>query len=225
MKVIDKEKTYSLVDYLKKHHMYEDCCGLVKINNTEGLYCLYYDHIRDAGKTVKLDNPRYRDYKDHGYKGVCDDSQVLLAEVPIDQISQGQLTIYYSKEAFQKHCRDYQSYQTWLKERNTQRYTDIKNHNQQIDGKNMMHCIRLLRMAKEIALTGECIIRRHDFQELLDIRQGKVSLQKLIESTNDLIQEVEELFEKSNLPDKIDTRFTNMLLKNIRSSSIFIKYE
>jgi hypothetical protein len=36
-------------------------------------------------------------------------------------------------------------------ERNLQRWVDVKSHDQKIDGKNMMHCYRLVQMAREIA--------------------------------------------------------------------------
>jgi hypothetical protein len=40
-------------------------------------------------------------------------------------------------------------YQEWLQKRNLQRWVDVKSHDQKIDGKNMMHCYRLVQMARD----------------------------------------------------------------------------
>lgn len=220
MKVINKEKSYPLVKYLKDHKMHEDCCGLVKVNDTEGLYCLYYDAIADMMKDQDLSNPRYREYVPHGYKGICNDDQIYLSKVPSWQIQNGIVNIQYNLNGFQEHCKDYNSYQTWLSERNTARYVDVKNHGQMIDGKNMLHCYRLLEMAKEIAECGEFNVRRANASDLLKIRKGEVSLQELLDKANVLVEEIDELFKQSTLPDKIDSKLVDNILKEIRKESL-----
>ena len=219
MRAIDKQKVYPLTRYLKDHKLHEDCCGLVKID-VEGLYCLYYDHLADMSKYSALDNPRYQGITSHGYKGVCNDDMPLVSEVPIWQADNGLIPIHYNLQEFQKHCRDYNSYQVWLKERNTQRYVDVKNHGQMIDGKNMLHCYRLLEMAKEIAEKGEFNVRRPNAQELLKIRKGEVCLQELLDRTDKLCNEVSQSFEKSNIPDSIDKKLVDTILKEIRKESL-----
>lgn len=66
--------------------MHEDCCGLAKVNDSENLYALWYDDIKEMSKTKDLSNPRYKDWKDFGYKGVCNDVELLLSEIPEWQI-------------------------------------------------------------------------------------------------------------------------------------------
>ena len=220
MKVIDKEKSYPLIKYLSNNNFSEECCGLVKVNDTEQLYCLYYDDIADIMKTCDMSNPRYKDYVSHGYKGICNEDQIYLSEVPSYQIQNGLINIQYNLNGFQEHCKDYNSYQTWLKERNTARYVDVKNHGQMIDGKNMLHCYRLLEMAKEIVETGQFNVQRPNAKELLKIRRGEVSLKELLDKTDSIIEEINILFNKSTLPDKIDKELVNNILKEIRQESL-----
>ena len=122
----------------------------------------------------------------------------------------------YNKDAYMTHCRDYKSYETWVLNRNEQRWVDVESHDQKIDGKNMMHCRRLMDMAREIAEGSGIIVRRPNAQELIDIRQGKVDLQSLIDHVENEIKQVDILFEKSTLPDKVDMNFVNQILINIR---------
>jgi hypothetical protein len=114
------------------------------------------------------------------------------------------------------HCKDYNEYQEWLDKRNLQRWVDVESHGQKIDGKNMMHCRRLLEMAKEIAQGKGIIVRRENAQELLAIRRGEVDLQSLIDRAENDILEIDQLFQESDLPESVDPDLTKSLLVNIR---------
>jgi hypothetical protein len=92
----------------------------------------------------------------------------------------------------------------------------VESHGQKIDGKNMMHCKRLMEMAKEIGEGKGIIVRRPNAQYLISIRKGEVDLQTLIDSVEEEIKEVDRIFEESVLPDKIDENFINNLIINIR---------
>ncbi|TAE47392.1 MAG: nucleotidyltransferase, partial [Cytophagales bacterium] len=130
----------------------------------------------------------------------------------IDAIS----VVYFNKEAYSKHCKDFRQYQEWLDNRNTQRYIDTNIHNQKIDGKNLMHCRRLLDMAIEIATEKTIKVKRPNANQLLSIRKGEMSLDKIIEEAEIDIQKLEYLFQNSDLPDEIDAVFVNNLLLEVR---------
>jgi hypothetical protein len=114
------------------------------------------------------------------------------------------------------HCKDYRDYELWLQNRNTQRYVDIKGHNQQIDGKNLLHCRRLLDMAIEIATEKTIHVRRPNADYLLSIRRGEVPLDSIIEKAELDLLMLEELFANSGLPKDCDKDFVNGLLLKIR---------
>ena len=82
--------------------------------------------------------------------------------------------------------------------------------------KNMMHCMRLIRMSKEIGRGEGIQVRRADREYLLSIRKGEIDLDSLIETAEAEIKEMDYIFEDSNLPDKIDANLVNTLLIKIR---------
>lgn len=85
------------------------------------------------------------------------------------------------------------------------------------NSKNIMHCVRMLRMAEEMLTTGELNVRRTDREELLDIRNGLREYDELIEYSNGKIKLLDELVDISPLPQVIDFELLNTLLIDIRT--------
>ena len=176
---------------------------LTKIDNTKQLYKLWSIYDTNLG--------------DGWRKPFCNDDDLLVSAIPENITSKNVCAIVqYDLDGFQAHCREYNQYQTWLKERNEQRYVDVQNHGQKIDGKNMMHCYRLIQMAREIVTEHKVIVERPNRQELLDIRHGKYDLNSLLSKAGDEIKEIEELFKNSDLPDKPNLDKINEISINIR---------
>jgi len=123
----------------------------------------------------------------------------------------------YNKDAYTKSCKDYASYQEWLENRNEQRYVDNKESDQNYDGKNLMHCKRLLQISKEIAETGTIQIKRPNPEELQDIRKGRVNLDDLISWSENTMNELESIYADSDLPDDVDGEVINRTLIKIRT--------
>ena len=136
-------------------------------------------------------------------------SSIPKGETPVAIIS-------FNKEGYTMHCKDYKEYQEWLENRNEARYVETQEHGQRIDGKNMMHCMRLIRMAQEIGAGKGIIVRRPDAQELLSIRRGEVDLTNLIEMADQAIEEMDNIFDNSDLPKKVNPELVNNLLVKIR---------
>ena len=143
-------------------------------------------------------------------------NQLRLSSIPKGQ--EPFCTITYNKDGYSEHCKDFREYEEWLSKRNLQRWVDVKSHGQQIDGKNMMHCRRLMDMAREIAEGKGILVKRDNAQELLSIRRGEIDLQTLIDHVESEIKEVDTLFKESDLPEKVDENFINSLLVKIRKS-------
>jgi hypothetical protein len=114
------------------------------------------------------------------------------------------------------HCKDYKEYQEWLDNRNEARWVDVQSHGQKIDGKNLLHLVRLLKMSREIIEGKGIIVRRKDSDELLKIRRGEVNLESIINWSKEEIDKIDFLFRDSNLPDRVDSDFINKLIINIR---------
>lgn len=205
--VFNEGESMLLVDYLQDVGYQLKYCGLAGVDHIRDGYALYYD----------VDS-EYNGY-DHSniYKGVASEDSNQLR---LDSIPKGELPIafiHYNKDGYTQHCNAYKSYNTWLAERNTQRYVDIEGHGQKIDGKNMLHCRRLIDMAMEIAQEGTINVRRPNAQELIDIRKGKVDLEKLLDRAEEDILRMNEVYAKCSLPDSVSMDACNDLLKRVRT--------
>lgn len=140
-------------------------------------------------------------------------------------ISKGSLHIGYLRfdvNGYSSHCADYKSYQDWLKNRNTIRYEHIKNHGQKYDGKNLLHTIRILNMAKDISDGKGVIVRRpkNEIDYLINIRKGKVDLEEVYTYAESKIESIKLNFLHSNLPDKVERSFLDKLITKIRIDNI-----
>ena len=204
------EKSIPLVDFMNEKGMDQKFCGLSNVPHSRDTYALFYDF-----KEEETDG----EIKNLGFKGIAfeDSNQVRLSSIPIDTPNNYFIGhISYNKDGYSQHCKDYLSYQEWLENRNEARWVDVQSHGQKIDGKNMMHCKRLMEMAKEIGHGKGIIVRRPNASELIAIRKGEVDLQTLIDSVENEIKEIDMIFENSNLPEKIDENFINKLIVEIR---------
>lgn len=84
-------------------------------------------------------------------------------------------------------------YEEWKKSRNPARAM-LEAHFG-YDTKHAGHLIRLLRMGREILLTGEMLVVRPDASELLDIRNGKWTYDQLMANVDPLMAELEDIYE------------------------------
>ena len=213
----------------------EKFCGVVNVPNARDLYVVYFDydanncfneripeHMREASKAWRKEEGHSMGY---GYKGlvktgeganVAESNQLRLSSIPKGQTPI--CNIIYNKDSYSTHCKDYKEYEEWLENRNEQRYVDTQAHGQKIDGKNMMHCMRLIRMAQEIGAGKGIIVRRPDAQELLSIRRGEIDLDNLIDMAEEEIASMDEIFDNSDLPNGVDKDLVNDLLIKIRKS-------
>jgi hypothetical protein len=126
----------------------------------------------------------------------------------------------FNKDGYSKHCKQYTEYKKWEKERNPLRYES--NLNKNYDAKNMMHCVRLMHMAYEIAQgKGFNVDRTNiDREFLLNIRNHKFEYEYLINYLDEFKIKMEDAMTNSNLPDKVDIDKVNELLIKIRKMYI-----
>lgn len=85
------------------------------------------------------------------------------------------------------------------------------------DLKNASHLIRLLKMGIELIRDGNVNVNRSDIdaQELLDIKYGKWSLDKVQKYSNELFHELDKYYEKTSLPDEPNKKEAEILLLEI----------
>lgn len=202
--------------YLRENDMRQELCGLAKLNHIRDCYVLHYDYQMQYGQDSQIQ----RVVEPLGYKGIIGDNsnEVRLSSIP--KHSTPQVLMYFNKDGYSIHCKDYREYQEWLSNRNTQRYVDSQSHGQQIDGKNLMHCVRLLDTAMEIATDKTIHIRRPNAQELLKIRRGEVKLEELLDRCEEDIKKLDNLFAASGLPKEVDKELVQNILLEIRKNYV-----
>lgn len=120
--------------------------------------------------------------------------------------------------------REWDQYQNWKKNRNPTRAALEEKFG--YDTKHAYHLVRLTRMAEEAQTTGKIIVKRiHDREELLDIRNGAWSFEKLMDFTEKATANAELLYKNSNvlpnLPDKnkLDKLLVELVEKSLSKYS------
>lgn len=176
--------------------------GASKIPNCRDMYYIY---------------PKVKE--DLEYYGLTNEEEssndLRLASIPVSETMRG-IAMSYNKDGYIEHCKDYKSYTTWLTERNVQRYVDIENHQQKIDGKNLLHCYRLIETGIEIAKLHTINVRRKNSDFLIEIRKGKHNLEELLAKSDSMIVELNKAFDESSLPEKVDRGYFMSLIVKLR---------
>jgi uncharacterized protein len=192
-----KQGVYPLKDWLTKMDMEEKHVSLNKLNHTREGYQLYYNVLEET-------------------RGICaeDSTKLRTNSTPVDL--EPYATVLYNADSYTQHCKEFESYQKWLTERNENRYVNQKNHEQVYDSKNMMHVRRLLDVAEEIATGQGLNVKRPNREYLLSIRCGEVNLEDILAKAEDDIIRVQELFDTSDLPDDVDKNLVEEILLKIR---------
>lgn len=198
--ILDGPGSVPLKKWLSENSKVQEKCGLTNIGNTKGMHALFYD---DSGSL--------------GYKGIIqheEANQVSLSSVPKDEKPTAYL--YCNLDAYSTYCKDYKEYWKWVSERNEDRYNVNQQHGQNYDSKNMMHTIRLLQSCEHIFKTNSLQIRVDNREELLDIKAGNWSYEKVMQKAEDLIDSIEHEHSTSLLPDSPDLKETEKILIEIR---------
>ncbi len=199
--VIHEQGSMTLNTWLTKSNFVQEDCGLVNINHMRDMYALFHNSQMNAGYL----------------KGIC--SGVDANDVSLSAVEKGIKPLgvmSFNKDGYSKYCKDYKEYWDWVEKRNELRYENTIEHGKNYDTKNMMHTFRLLNMAEEIATEGKVKVRRHDREFLLNIRKGYYSYDELVAQANEKISLIDELYEKSNLPEQPDFKKAEQLLMEMR---------
>jgi len=167
--------------------------GLAKVDHAHDIYAMYDLSPFDIPKGI--------------VKDIIKANDVQLCSFPKEAEFVAWLT--FNKDAWSTHCKRYNEYQTWLKERNPDRFKMNKEHGKNYDSKNMMHTFRLLKVALEIANDNRLRVRRPDdeIEILMKIRKGEYEYDNLVSEAEAMIQELDEAYDKCKLPQKVNQDF------------------
>ncbi|MEG0187155.1 DNA polymerase beta superfamily protein [Algoriella sp.] len=198
--IIIENKTISIKNWLTDNLLKQEYCGLSKINHTKDLFALYYNENLNYKGIIKNDS----------------NDDVRLSEVPENEKPVAYFT--FLKDEYSTYCKQYIEYWEWMELRNEDRYTTNIEHGKNYDSKNMMHTIRLLKVAKELLETGHLNVKRiDDREELLSIKNGDFTYEEVIKMANNLQKEIEKLAKMTQLKDEIDYSKIEKFLINLRT--------
>lgn len=199
--IVRGQGSSKLNSWLERTGYKQEDCGLVNIPHMREVYSVFHKSQLTEGF----------------FKGIVsgpDAFDVSLSSVPIGL--EPVAIMSFNKDGYSKYCKDYKSYWQWVDKRNDERYENTIEHGKNYDAKNMMHTFRLLNMAEEIAKEGKINVRRHDREFLLKIRSGEFEYDALVEMANEKVQQIENWFDNSDLPNEPDLQKANDLLFQLR---------
>lgn len=173
-------------------------CGLTAVQHAAGMFSIYEGPSSD-------------------YRGIVspkDPDTLIFSSVPKEALPV--TWMHFNQDAFQAHCKAHREYWEWVGQRNPERYATNAQHGRGYDSKNLMHTLRLLDMAGEIAREGVLRIRRPNRDYLLRVRSGEFEYEDLVADAERKLAEVQAEFERSSLPDHPDRERVNALLVRLR---------
>lgn len=200
--ILENNSSVALKKWLSENGKVQEKCGLVSIDNTKGMFALFYDELGDLN-----------------YKGIIQNEEAN--QVSVSSVPKGEKCIAYlfcNLDAYSTYCKDYREYWKWVSERNEDRYNVNQNHGQNYDSKNMMHTIRLLQSCEQIFKNSSLNIRVDNRDELLDIKAGNWSYEKVLAKAENLIKSIDHYHSISKLPEYPDRNKTTKILVEIREN-------
>jgi predicted nucleotidyltransferase len=187
-----------VLDWLAARGISPRECGLTAVQHAAGMFAIYHD---SRGEMRGIVSPK-------------DPDTLIFSSVPKEAIPLAWM--HFNRDAFQAHCKAHREYWEWVSQRNEERYATNASHGRGYDSKNLMHTLRLLDMAGEIAAEGVLRIRRPNRDYLLRVRSGEFAYEDLVARAEEQLAEVQAAFDKSPLPDQPDREQVNALLVEIR---------
>lgn len=116
----------------------------------------------------------------------------------------GFIELLKKEKRYLQAANHWRSYLAWKKGRNRARAELETAYG--YDSKHAMHLVRLMKMGEEVLLTGNVNVYRKDREELIDIRNGKWSFEKLVDWSDDKAARLNQIVREglSVLPEEPD---------------------
>lgn len=161
------------------------------------LHKVYWDREKAGDVPPK---PERADYGlPHRPKYPKDKLNSLIA-VPASAIAEEERSYIESERRYFEDKAKYDKWNQWAKSRNPSRAELERKFG--YDTKHAMHLVRLLCMCEEILRDKDVLVRRPDAPFLMEIRNGKMSYEELMDWVEKKEDRLRELEKASDLPNK-----------------------
>lgn len=180
-------------EWLEMNHLKEENISLAKLNHARDAYAVFLypgGFCKPNGNDVHVNN------------------------LPKGLTAVG--TLFFNRDAYTIHCKDYKNQKEWETKRNPVRYES--NLGKSYDAKNMSECIRLVRTCTEIAEGETYKVNRKgiDDEFLLRVRAHEFEYEELMDIATGDIEKMERAIEHSNILDAIDRPLIDSMMLDIR---------
>lgn len=117
----------------------------------------------------------------------------------------------YDEEGYRRSLSEYRSFWEWMANRNEARYSYDWDGENQVDWKSMVHLMRLLISARNVATEGAPKVRLEGDERsyLMDVRSGALPYDRVVADAEEMMASLDELFECSGLPDSPNLKEIN----------------
>lgn len=129
-------------------------------------------------------------------------------------ISTPELIVKINIDQFKAAKENWKNYWAWKKNRNIKRSELEEKFG--YDTKHAMHLVRLLRIGYEALTEHEVMVKRPDAQELLAIRRGEWTYDKIVEYAEEMQEKVMSAYETTSLPRSVDINYAAELLLELQ---------
>lgn len=141
-----------------------------------------------------------------------------LAAAKLLGMDENLIDLLYRERNYTNAKQEWDSYQTWKRNRNPARAALEAQFG--VDTKHASHLIRLLRMCREILERGEVLVKRPDAEDLLAIRNGAWTYERIVEWATQEDQALTAVMNVSKLPRSPDTALLDTLCTRIIEEGI-----
>jgi len=218
-KILDRQlgEYYTAKAWLRNNGYPQDWIGLTSLDGFRDLYKVYVSSVPIYRGIVG--QPSQEEYILEVTEGIIDPkyNQVRTSVVPKEMGQLWEGILYFNKEAYSTHCRDYKSYKEWENNRNQTRYRESR-EGKRYDGKNIMHTARLIITLEEFHKTGIINLDMSEYrEELLRIKKGDVDLEPVFNHYTERAENIKNLKAESTLPEETSREFIEELEYNLRA--------
>lgn len=189
----------SLLKFLALNNWKQEYCGLIKIAHMKDVYGLFYDENLEYSGLIKSESS----------------NDIRLSSIPKE--AKQKALLYFNKDGYSKYCKEYRQYWEWVNNRNEVRYENTQSHGKNYDAKNMMHTFRLLDMAIEIGRDKIINVKRPNRDFLLAVKKGEYEYEDLLLMAKERQNEMDRVFENSDLPQKPNSKTISELTFELRN--------
>lgn len=109
-------------------------------------------------------------------------------------LSEAVVRLIHAERAYSKARKNYDSWLKWKAERNpARRELEVRSG---YDTKHASHLVRLMRMGREIIEKGQVIVKRPDAEEILAIKNGAWSYEKVMEFSEQAQKDLDSIYKQ-----------------------------